>query len=114
MALKHINITLAATLLFASPAASLELQDFETIKKENYLTAEVTALAIHMSYMAANAVLESRGEAPLFCQPERLRLTSDMMISMIDDHVIDLNVGPSQVVELVALYALMDHFPCSQ
>ena len=66
---------------------------------------------------AANSELEFKGQQPLFCPPENLTLTGDILQDLIrtfaNQHPeIRKHASGSTGMEVVALLALQDTFPC--
>jgi|SRR5579871_3307793 len=110
---------LVAALLFgmAQPATSGAVTDFLKRHDEplGQSTAETEILGLQAGFTEANSYLtETRGEAPMFCQPESLSLTADQLIDMLRRGVdkqpdLDQSNLPSAL-----LAVLRGTFPCQQ
>ena len=116
-----MRVLLVASLLFACSAHALppnwntvgqysQVRDDERVKI--YLAAAGGA------YVAANAALEVRGKAKLFCQPGSLTMNPENYISIFErylgeNHFTDGKSLTPIPIETVLLHALQSTFPCS-
>lgn len=90
-------------------------QFLASYKKSNAAEKQLLEIAVnnlHGGLFWANVALRRKGQAPLYCQPERLSLTSVQLINMIENEMrddADLKDAPFGVVLLIALQKV---FPC--
>ena len=61
---------------------------------------------------AANAYLVSRGNPPLYCQPENLAITANQAGDIIERYVKKIPGNKNTSMDTVLLHALIDVFPC--
>ena len=110
---------LAAVFLLGmvQPATSGAVTDFLKLHDEplGQHGAETEIMGLQAGFTEANAYLTgTRKEAPMFCQPENLRLTADQLIDMLRRGV-DKQPDLDQFDLASALLAVMQRtFPCQQ
>ena len=56
---------------------------------------------------------EMDGKNPIYCPPEKLNLTNDQEISILEDFVKSYPSMGKYPVGVVALYAMSETFPCT-
>ena len=63
-------------------------------------------------FMTANAVLENRGDAPLFCVPEKLVPDGNLVYRQTLAWSADVESGLDKFYPVAAFWALEEAFPC--
>ncbi len=111
--------TLASlTMLIASPVYAdlpldFTLEQLENDKGEASAT-RMYLLGIYDGFSWANAALSNRGQKKIFCQPEKLAITADQVISIYIRFAKkwkgDANLPAGIIMEL----ALEEVFPCPE
>ena len=60
----------------------------------------------------ANALLEKRGQPPLYCQPHRLTITGPMVIDMVRKGIRDNPGWSEQSFDMIVVLSIQRTFPC--
>jgi hypothetical protein len=107
---------LVAGLLAATPAGAvgpLSWGRFEGLDGSDKISAENVILGVELGMLSANAILKSKGQPGLYCQPERLTLTMDQIETITRDFVDRHPNARDSHIAVVVANALADTFPCS-
>ena len=106
-----------AALLFAPPAAAEPtVEQYLASRGEDRTVLTAYIIGAQDALGWTNAALQERGDAPLFCVPERLALTRDQVVDIVDRFA----AAKAEVLEeevmylsLFVMFAMQDAFPCS-
>lgn len=83
--------------------------------KDGFINTYV--FAVGEAFLTANAVLENRGQPPLYCQPPKLALTGGGYKAILDSFLEEQKSSPipeDTAIELALLKALQRAFPCNR
>jgi len=100
----------------STPAcAEMTLQSYEhLLKNPQYADqTQIYIIGVIEGLEWANAADRSENRTPLFCEPEKLDLTTDEDFQVRNDFIKSTNLPPSTYVGLIALKAFQQTFPCS-
>lgn len=108
----------AAILVGSSATADLNTDDFLeylTTSEESKGIALVYINAAFSAFQVANLELEDRGQPPIFCMPETLRVTEQEMAGWVEEELILVQIpkGSDVPVTIALREVLMTRFPCS-
>ena len=114
-----MRIILAAALLIgmAQPAMCGAVTDFLKLHDEplGQSETETEVLGLQAGFTEANTYLtQNRKEAPMFCQPESLRLTPGQLIDMLRRGVNEQSELDQSDLASALLTVLHHTFPCRQ
>ena len=102
-------------LFFVSLAnAEVQVKDYARLKDTAWFKIYINGVGA--GFERVNAYLNEVGRPPLYCQPQKLTLTAEDYLNIIQDSIrkhkgtIKLNYP----VEMILLQRLMEKFPCKK
>jgi len=116
MANKKIVLMLILTLIVASPAIALDVQEYEERKNTSRDVLKIYINGVGEGYSWSNSILKQRGNPPLYCPPQKIALNADNYMAIIDAQIAKMKKsGAIEIpVELILYLGLVDSFPCSK
>lgn len=99
-------------LLFITPIIAHAL-NVETYKKYSHLElGKIYVSGLGGGFEWANAALESNNQKPLFCVPNKLALTQDNYLNILEDAIKETKNSNDMLIEPMLLIQLKKTFPC--
>lgn len=86
------------------------VRDFEKEAPTGAFQLHIQGVETGLSW--ANTILKDRKQAPLYCQPEKLVLTTPQVIDIIRRTLEKDTFQPDMTIDLVLAVGLMNTFPC--
>ncbi|TMU24512.1 hypothetical protein E0L35_09700 [Halomonas sp. ATBC28] len=100
---------------FFSSSAAMDVSTYEELKQDSRDVLKIYISGIGEGYSWSNAIVQGRGDAALYCPPEKIALNAENYISITDDKIEAL--GDSEAskipVELILNFGLVETFPCA-
>ena len=109
-----------ATLMFvmyiSPPAdAAVTLKEYESVKATDWFKNYISGVGEVIFW--ANNRMRNLGMSPLYCQPDKLALSSDNYLDILQRFIQEnkaLKKHPESPVELLLLEGLIQTFPCKK
>lgn len=111
---KIVRSLLAAVLCFSAGLAHSDVSVGEYKKFKGTPQMNAYLGGVGNAYSWSNVVLRSRGERPLFCQPEKLALGLENYRDFLDREINEKHVSDSDYIELLLLLHLRKVFSCTK
>jgi hypothetical protein len=94
--------------------AYISVQDYKNGMSSPSGAVEMAALldAIINGTQWSNAALANHNEALLYCTPDKLALTQDEEVAIVNNYIHENNTAGSWPLGLIALNAMQATFPC--
>lgn len=108
------NVTVFLLIASAAPtSADILFEKYEKLKNEAWVKLYLGGVG--SGYSWANAILRTKGEAPLYCEPTKLALQPDNYLQILNTFLSKNPREPLQgtPIDLILGYALQDAFPCN-
>ena len=106
---------IAVTMALASGSAFAEIyvKDYERLKNDK--SFQIYINGVGRGIIWADVFHIRQNSKPMFCIPEKLSLTGDNFISIIDNELKEHNklYKPDSAVEMVLFYGFINTFPCT-
>ncbi len=108
-------IIFIGVLFFVSFAnAEVQIKDYDRLKDTAWFKIYINGVVV--GFERGNAYLNEVKRAPLYCQPEKLTLTSEDYLNIIHNSIRKNKdtIKPNYPVEVILLQTLMEKFPCKK
>lgn len=101
----------------APASATMTLKAFRKLDQgETKRITEVYVTGIGRGIALEDGVLIRQGKNHLFCVPQNLTMDSEIILSVLDQEIRspdrDTSYKDDDLVEIIMLFALINHFPC--
>lgn len=108
--MKSLAATCLAIILALTSVArgEMSISWYQENKDANPARVYISGVAVGISW--ANTALDAGSQ--LYCPPEKLALTVDNYVSILDAYIANRNPGASDPLEMHLLKSLMQAFPC--
>ncbi|MGG6895807.1 hypothetical protein [Rhizobium sp. BR 315] len=117
MRISSFGVAVLAVLISAIPSSALtyrELSKFPIEMKAAYIAG------MGEGYSWSNVAAQSRGDAAIYCPPQKLGISGSQYVKLLDDYIADKThyrsdfSPPDSEVAFVLYLALLDAFPCQR
>lgn len=117
VALVIIGVTTFILVLFLAPSANagVTLKEYGSAKSTDWLRNYISGVGEGIFW--ANNRMRNLGMPPLYCQPDKLVLTRDNYLDILERFIQEnkaLNKRPESPIELLLLEGLIETFPCKK
>lgn len=109
-----VTVILLLVTLTIDTQAELLLKDYEEVKEQQEFKTYIYGVGVGFEW--ANTILEGRKQAPLYCPPDKLALTEENFLGILDGTINEKGtiLGPDAPVESILVVGLAETFPCKQ
>jgi len=112
-----IGVTAFTLVLFMMPSAhaGFTLKEYESVKTTDWFRNYIGGVGEGIFW--ANDKNKNLGISPLYCQPDKLTLSADNYLNILQRFIQDnkaLKKHPEAPVELLLLEGLIETFPCKK
>lgn len=107
--------TFIVTLCFVSfTNAEVQIKDYDSVKNTQIFKAYISGVG--MGIFWANAQLQSTGQPLLYCPPEKLVLTTENYLRILQETINKYEniIKSDTCVEMLLLKGLTETFPCKK
>jgi hypothetical protein len=113
---KYRTIIIFVGVLFLVSLAKAEVQvkDYDRLKDTAWFKIYMNGVGV--GFERVNAYLSEVKRAPLYCQPEKMTLTSEDYLNIIQDSIRKNKdtIKFNYPIEMILLRGLMEKFPCKK
>lgn len=105
-----------AMLCAGSAGAEPSVKQYQDSLGEDRTLLTLYIIAAEDAFSWTNASLHNRGDAQLYCVPDRLALTNDQVIDIVDRYAVsraDVVDQDQMYLAMFVLFAMEDAFPCT-
>ena len=110
--MRLFTIATIACLITPSASAQFLVRNYAKFRSNEYFKAYV--FGVGEGYMHANMLMSMKEAPTLYCQPEKLALSQDDYLRILDRVIKDQSqsLPPNTEIAMALLVGLSDTFPC--